>query len=60
MQSWIIRLSLLYLALIKTYKNKEWAYFCHHLSDNYVDLADTYVDLSVIYVNLSYQKINHN
>ena len=60
MQTWIIRLSLLYLALIKTYKNTEWAYFCHHLSDNYVDLADTYVDLSVIYVNLSYQKINHN
>ena len=53
MQTWIIRLSLLYHALIKTYKNIEWAYFCHHLSDNYDDLA-------VIYVNLSYQKINHN
>ena len=22
------------------------AYFCHHLSDNYVDLSDHYVDLS--------------
>ena len=29
------------------------AYFCHHLSDNPVDLSDLYVDLSVIYVDLS-------
>ena len=29
------------------------AYFCHHLSDNYVDLSDPYVDLSVISVDLS-------
>ena len=29
------------------------AYFCHYLSDNYVDLSDLYVDLSVIYVDLS-------
>ena len=29
------------------------AYFCHHLSDNYVDLSGLYVDLSVIYVDLS-------
>ena len=36
------------------------AYFCHHLSDNYVDLSylyvvlsDLYVDLSDIYVDLS-------
>ena len=29
------------------------AYFCHHLSDNYIDLSDLYVDLSVIYVDLS-------
>ena len=29
------------------------AYFCHHLSDNYVDLSDLYVDLSDFYVNLS-------
>ena len=29
------------------------AYFCHHLSDNYVDLSDIYVDLSDIYVDLS-------
>ena len=29
------------------------AYFCHHLSDNYVDLSDIYVDLSDIYVELS-------
>ena len=28
-------------------------YFCHHLSDNYVDLSDLYVDLSDIYVDLS-------
>ena len=29
------------------------AYFCHQLSDNYVDLSDNYVDLSDLYVNLS-------
>ena len=29
------------------------AYFCHHLSDNYVDLSDVYVDLSDLYVDLS-------
>ena len=29
------------------------AYFCHHLSDNYVDLSDLYVDLSDLYVDLS-------
>ena len=29
------------------------AYFCHHLSDNYVDMSDLYVDLSDIYVDLS-------
>ena len=29
------------------------AYFCHHLSDNYVDLSDRYVVLSDIYVDLS-------
>ena len=28
-------------------------YFCHHLSDNYVDLSDLYVDLSDLYVDLS-------
>ena len=27
------------------------AYFCHHLSDNYVDLSDIYVDLSDLYVD---------
>ena len=26
------------------------AYFCHHLSDNYVDLSDLYVDLSLIHL----------
>ena len=26
------------------------AYFCHHFSDNYVDLSDLYADLSIIYV----------
>ena len=29
------------------------AYFCHHLSDLYVDLSDLYVDLSDFYVDLS-------
>ena len=29
------------------------AYFCHHLSYNYIDLSDLYVDLLVIYVDLS-------
>ena len=29
------------------------AYFCHHLSDNYVDLSDFYVVLSDLYVDLS-------
>ena len=29
------------------------AYFCHHFSDNYVDLSDNYVDLSDLYVDLS-------
>ena len=28
------------------------AYFCHHLSDNDVDLSDLSVVLSVIYVDL--------
>ena len=42
------------------------AYFCHHLSDNYVDLSDLYVNLSVIYVDLSdhyvdlSEKYHHN
>ena len=29
------------------------AYFCHHLSDNYVDLSDNYVNLSDLYVDMS-------
>ena len=29
------------------------AYFCYHLSDNYVDLSDLYVDLSDLIVDLS-------
>ena len=29
------------------------AYFCHYLSDYYVDLSDNYVDLSDLYVDLS-------
>ena len=29
------------------------AYFCHNLSDNYVDLSDLYVDLLDHYVDLS-------
>ena len=28
-------------------------YFCHHLSDNYVNLSDLYVVLSDLYVDLS-------
>ena len=42
------------------------AYFCHHLSDNYVDFLDLYVDLSVNYVDLSdhyvelSEKYHHN
>ena len=34
------------------------AYFCHHLSDNFVDFSDLYVDLSVIYVDLSYHYVD--
>ena len=29
------------------------AYFCHHLSDSYVDLSDLHVVLSDLYVDLS-------
>ena len=29
------------------------AYFCHHLSDNYVDLSDLFVVLSDLYVEFS-------
>ena len=29
------------------------AYFCHHLSDNDVDLSDLFIVLSDIYVDLS-------
>ena len=42
------------------------AYFCHHLSDNYVDLSDLYVVLSDLYVVLSdhyvylSEKYHHN
>ena len=49
--------------LIRTQCKHEYfsmvAYFCHHLSDNYVDLSDLfvlsdrYVDLSDRYVDLS-------
>ena len=35
------------------YINTMVAYFCHHLSDNYVDLSDLYVVLSNLYVVLS-------
>ena len=38
------------------------AYFCHHLSDNYVDLSDLYViyvDLLEHYVDSS-EKYHHN
>ena len=36
----------------KNKKNKKYMveYFCHHLSDNYVDLSDLYVDLSLIHL----------
>ena len=33
-------------------------YFCHHLSDNYVDMLDLYVDLSVMFVDLSDHDVN--
>ena len=38
----------------KNKKNKKYMveYFCHHLSDNYVDLSDLYVVLSDFYVDL--------
>ena len=43
------------------------AYFCHHLSDNYVDLSvlcvvlsDLYVDLSDLYVDLSLIQLLEN
>ena len=35
------------------------AYFCHHLSENYVDLSDLYVYLSDHYVDLS-ENYHHN
>ena len=34
------------------------ACFCHHLSENDLDLSDLYVDLSVTYVNLSDHYVN--
>ena len=34
------------------------AYFCHHLSDNYVDLSDLYVDLSLIHL-LENESLKH-
>ena len=38
------------------------AYFCHHLSDNYVDLSDLCVVLSDLYVDLSdlYVDLSHS
>ena len=30
-----------------------FSYFCHHLSDGYVDFSDLYVVLSDLYVDLS-------
>ena len=39
-----------------TIKASMVAYFCHHLSDNYVDLSDILNDVSVIYVDLSEKK----
>ena len=39
--------------LVEDKKQHMVAYFCHHLSDNYVDLSDIYVDLSDLYVDLS-------
>ena len=54
------------IQFMKNWWNPTVAYFCHHLSDNYVDLSDIYVDLSVIYVDLSNhyvylsEKYHHN
>ena len=45
------------IGLISSWQFMAWtcmvAYFCHHLSDKYVDLSDIYVDLSDLYVDLS-------
>ena len=44
----------LFHSLKKKVTSRVVAYFCHHLSDNYVDLSDNYhVDLSDNYVDLS-------
>ena len=43
-----------------------YMYFCHHLTDDYVDLSDLYVTLQFFYVDLSdhyvdlSEKNNHN
>ena len=36
------------------------AYFCHHLSHNYVDYSDLYFFLSVLYVDLSLIRLLEN
>ena len=51
------------LILFSFYTDKSMvAYFCHHLSDNYVDLSDLYVVLSDLYVHLSdlYVHLSHS
>ena len=48
-----------FIKILHCVKTRYWfwmslvAYFCHHLSDNYVDLSDVYVVLSDLYVDLS-------
>ena len=36
------------------------AYFCHHLSDNDVDLSDLYIVLSNLYIDLSLIRLLEN
>ena len=39
-----------FILSIKRVLDSMVAYFCHNLSDNYVDLSDVYVDLSLIHL----------
>ena len=42
----------------KKYVQYMVAYFCPHMSNDYVDMSDLYVDLSFIYVDFS-EKYHH-
>ena len=39
---------------------KDIGLFCHHLSDNYIDLSDLYVVLSDLYLDLSLIQLIEN